>query len=107
MTAEQEEGEEENYEDADDMDVDAGLGDSGNLTDEDDDDGEPRVDASDVDPDLASAMGLEAMSPEPPSAYVGTVAYELNEQAGQPEPFSMPEQPLSLHEELAKIEQLD
>ena len=32
-------------------------------------------------------MGLEAGSPPPPSAYVGTVAYELSEEAGLPIPY--------------------
>ncbi|CAE6938291.1 unnamed protein product [Symbiodinium sp. CCMP2592] len=42
-----------------------------------------------VDPYLAEAMGLEAGSPPPPSAYVGTIAYELNDEAGLPIPYDI------------------
>ncbi|CAE7338357.1 unnamed protein product [Symbiodinium sp. CCMP2456] len=39
-----------------------------------------------VDPYLASAMGLEAGSPQPCSAYVGTIPYEVNDENGKPAP---------------------
>lgn len=40
-----------------------------------------------VDPYLAEDLGVN--SPDPPSAYVGTVAYDLNAQNGLPEPFKL------------------
>ncbi|CAE7378405.1 bigA [Symbiodinium sp. CCMP2592] len=53
------------------------------LTEPEDDDDRFQL----VDPYLAEAMGLEAGSPPPPSAYVGTVAYEPSEEAGIPIPY--------------------
>ncbi|CAE7212694.1 PU1 [Symbiodinium sp. CCMP2592] len=42
--------------------------------------------AAEVDDYLAEAMGLVPGSPQPPSAYVGTVAYELSNE-GEPVPY--------------------
>ena len=42
--------------------------------------------AAEVDDYLAEEMGLVPGSPQPPSAYVGTVAYELSDE-GQPVPY--------------------
>ena len=53
------------------------------LTEPEDDDDRLEL----VDPYLAEAMGLEAGSPPPPSAYVGTIAYEVNEDLGHPIPY--------------------
>lgn len=39
-----------------------------------------------VDPYLASAMGLDAGSPTPPSAYVGTIPYVVDGGSGNPVP---------------------
>ncbi|CAE7751312.1 unnamed protein product, partial [Symbiodinium sp. KB8] len=64
-----------------------------------------------VDPYLAEAMGLEAGSPPPPSAYVGTIAYEASDDLGPPIPyesceaFGAPACEVDLVRELAEIEQ--
>lgn len=69
-----------------------------------------------VDPYLAEAMGLEAGSPPPPSAYVGTIAYEASDDLGPPVPYEFsealskrlgaPDCDVDLVRELAEIEHL-
>ena len=70
---------------------------------QDDDD-----DEMEVDPYLAADMGLDLSSPQPPTAYVGTVAYELDDKQGKPVPFSLQSLiDLDLTEQLARVESPD
>ena len=81
---------------------------SDNMTEPDDDEDRLHL----VDPYLAEDLGVN--SPEPASAYVGTVAYDLNAENGLPEPCRLsapPNEPSSssnpevdLLKQLAEIE---
>ncbi|CAE7226307.1 unnamed protein product [Symbiodinium sp. CCMP2456] len=76
------------------------------LTEDDDED---VCQAAEVDDYLAQSLGLVPGSPQPPSAYVGTVAYELSDE-GQPVPYApalpaVDESP-DLVKQLAELEHL-
>ena len=61
-----------------------------------------------VDAYLAESMGLVSGSPQPPSAYVGTVAYELDAETEQVVPYEapVPAEDIDLVRELAELEHL-
>lgn len=77
------------------------------LTEDDDEDD---CQAAEVDDYLAQSLGLVPGSPQPPSAYVGTVAYELSDE-GQPVPYApalpaVDDESPDLVKQLAELEHL-
>ncbi|CAE7497970.1 unnamed protein product [Symbiodinium sp. CCMP2456] len=74
----------------------------GTLTEPEDEDGQ----VCEVDEYLAESMGLVSGSPQPPSAYIGTVAYELDADTAQVVPYEAkaPASGTDLVRELAELE---
>ena len=74
------------------------------LTEEEDEDGQ----VCEVDEYLAESMGLVSGSMQPPSAYVGTVAYELDADTARVVPYEagVPAEGIDLVRELAELEHL-
>ncbi|CAE7238013.1 unnamed protein product [Symbiodinium sp. CCMP2456] len=74
------------------------------LTEAEEEDGQP----CEVDAYLAESMGLVTGSPQPASAYVGTVAYELDAETEQVVPYQaqVPAESIDLVRELAELEHL-
>ena len=96
--------EEAEEEEGDKGEEEAGEEEEDTLTEEEDEDGQ----VCEVDEYLAESMGLVSGSPQPPSAYVGTVAYELDADTARVVPYEagVPAEGIDLVRELAELERL-
>ena len=96
--------EEAEEEEGDKGEEEAGEEEEDTLTEEGDEDGQ----VCEVDEYLAESMGLVSGSPQPPSAYVGTVAYELDADTARVVPYEagVPAEGIDLVRELAELEHL-